>query len=124
MSKKKIIAIVCLVVVVVVAFRTYSTQCVYWERINGEGVITDVYHLSKRRAEEPVKKAISLLRYPPEYKVTVTYDGVAYTVDDELVYNELKDMKGEKVKIEINLEKLRNGNYVKKIIAIDDVSLK
>lgn len=71
-----------------------------------------------------MKKAISLLRYPPEYKVTVTYDGVAYTVDDELVYNELKDMKGEKVKIEINLEKLRNGNYVKKIIAIDDVSLK
>ena len=49
MSKKKIIAIVCLVVVGVVAFRTYSTQCVYWERINGEGVITDVYHLSKRR---------------------------------------------------------------------------
>ena len=29
MNKKKIIAIVCLVVVAVVAFRTYSTQCVY-----------------------------------------------------------------------------------------------
>lgn len=124
MNKKKIIAIVCLVVVAIIAFRTYSTQCVYWERIKGEGVVTETYHLSKRRPEEPVKKAISLLRYPPEYKVTVTYDNVDYTVDDELVYNKLKDMKGEKVKIEINLEKLRNGNCIKRVIAIDDVPLK
>ena len=71
-----------------------------------------------------MRKAISLLRYPPEYKVTVTYDNVDYTVDDELVYNKLKDMKGKKVKIEINLEKLRNGNYIKRVIAIDDVPLK
>ena len=42
----------------------------------------------------------------------------------ELVYNKLKDMKGKKVKIEINLEKLRNGNYIKRVIAIDDVPLK
>ena len=56
--------------------------------------------------------------------MTVTYDNVDYTVDDELVYNKLKDMKGKKVKIEINLEKLRNGNYIKRVIAIDDVPLK
>ena len=42
----------------------------------------------------------------------------------DMIYNELKDMKGEKVKIEINLEKLKNGNYVKKVIAIDDIQLK
>lgn len=120
-KKKKIIIAVCLIALAAICFRIYSTQCVWYQRISGEGVVEEVYHRSRSRPAEPIKKAIDLLKYPPEYNVTIKYDGIAYTVDDELIYNKLKESEGEKAKIEVNLEKLRNGDYVRTVIAIDDI---
>jgi hypothetical protein len=46
---------------------------------------------------QPIRagKATTFIMHPAEYDVTVEYNGISYTIDDEDTYNRYKDKIGQ-----------------------------
>ena len=55
---------------------------------------------------------------PASYEVEFDYDGIKIKVDDEIIYNKVKDKKYELVECQLSIEYYENGTYEIKILDI------
>ena len=55
---------------------------------------------------------------PASYEVEFDYDGIKIKVDDETIYNKVKDKKYELVECQLSIEYYENGTYEIKILDI------
>ena len=66
-----------------------------------------------------VNKVITLIHHPAQYEVTVKYDGIEYTLDDETYYKAYKDRVGETITGTLEIQTYDDSTIKKKIVALE-----
>ena len=89
-KKLHLIIIVCLVISLVGCAKLVSTE---YENI--EVNIVDTHYNGAWVQPISAGKVTTYVTHPAEYEVTVEYNGVSYTIDDENTYNRYKDKIGQ-----------------------------
>jgi hypothetical protein len=89
-KKLHLIIILCLVISLVGCTKLIST-----EYKNVEVNVVDIHHSAMWLQPIKAGKATTFITHPAEYDVTVEYNGVSYTIDDEDTYNRYKDKVGQ-----------------------------
>ena len=93
MKLKNRIFTLLLLVVLIFSF-VGCEKCVSTEYENVEVTIVDKYHRAMWIQPISTGKTITMITHPPEYRITVEYNGIKYTISGSDTYNKYKDKIG------------------------------
>lgn len=90
MKRMSFMMIICLIISL-----TSCAKLVNTEYENVEVNVVDIHHSAMWLQPIRAGKVTTFVTHPAEYDVTVEYNGVNYTIDDEDTYNRYKDKIGQ-----------------------------
>ena len=94
-------------------------KCISTKYENVNVTIVDEYYKGARM--QPIRngKFTSYIRHPAQYKITVNYNGVDYTINDSSTYNKYKTQVGQTVTGKLEIKTYDDGAVCYNIVSLE-----
>ena len=114
------LALIVMLILPIMAILTGCAKCVSTEYETVQVEIVDQHHRGSYRVPMKVGKVTTMRTVPASYSITVTYDGVEYTISGYDTWHEYKDLIGETVPATLEIRTYDDGTMKLDIIALGE----
>lgn len=116
-QKNRIFAV--LLIAVLVFVLVGCAKCVSTEYENVEVTIVDKHHSAMWLQPMIVGKVTTFITHPAVWEITVEYNGVEYTIEDEDTYNKYEDKIGQTTIGELEIKTYDDGTVEYDIVSLE-----
>ena len=111
--------IITLILIIILSLNLAGcAKCISTEYENVDVVIVDEYYRSAWMQPIHTGKFTSFISHPAQYKITVNYNGVDYTINDSSTYNKYKTQVGQTVTGKLEIKAYDDGAVCYNILSL------